>query len=87
MVQSADFRDLNDPANLHILNGSGFGRVLIQRQMRSRLMVQSHYQIPIVSNPKKFDIDGTPGMDGQSGSTKIWIKTVKGYDDVGARTT
>jgi hypothetical protein len=49
-------------------------------------MVQSHNQTPIVSNLKKCGIDGTLGMDVESGSTKIWKNAAKGYDDVAART-
>src|SRR5882672_12480215 len=55
--------------------------------MRPAAIVQVRNQKPIVSNPKKFDIDGTPGMVGQSGSTRIWRNTAKGFDDAGARIT
>src|SRR5215813_5988325 len=56
MVQSADFPDLNDPANPQILNGSEFGGILIQRQMRPRPMVitevtfQYSPQMPLVDH-------------------------------------
>src|SRR5215831_9793763 len=40
--------------------------------MRPRSILQSHNQTPIVSNLKKCGIDGTLGMDGLSGSTRIW---------------
>src|SRR3989442_13218178 len=53
--------------------------------MRACSVVQVRNQKPIVSNPKKFDIDGTPGMVGQSGSTRIWRNTANGFDYDGAR--
>jgi hypothetical protein len=56
MVQSADLMDLNDPASLQSLNGSGFRCILIQRQMRPRPMVitevtfQNPTQVPLVDH-------------------------------------
>lgn len=63
------------------------GRLVIrQAHVSAGFVIQGHNQTPIVSNARKCDIDGTLGMDGQSGSTKIWKNTVKGYDDVAFRT-
>ena len=56
MVQPTDFPDLNDPASLEILNGSGFRGIFIQRQMRPRAMVitevtfQNSTQVPLVDH-------------------------------------
>src|SRR5215469_14955503 len=56
MVQPTDFPDLNDPASLEILNGSGFRGIFIQRQMRPQAMVitevtfQNSTQVPLVDH-------------------------------------
>src|SRR5215831_17207179 len=56
MMQSADFPDLNNPADLWILNRPGLRGVLIQRQVRPRPIVipevtlQNSTQMPLVDH-------------------------------------
>src|SRR2546426_603761 len=87
MMEPADFGNFYDSSQLRRLNLSRLRRVLFQGEMSPGIEIQVRNQKPIVSNPKKFDIDGIPGMVGQSGSTRIWRNTAKGFDDAGARIT
>jgi hypothetical protein len=74
MVKSTDLWDLDDPVRLVRLNCPTFWCVLIQGQVGAGFVIQGHNQTPIVSNPKKSDIRGIPGMAGESGSMRIWSR-------------
>jgi hypothetical protein len=70
MVQATDLRKGHDGPHLRRLNRSWLRRVLSQRKMRSRLMVQVDNLIPIVLNRESFSIRGIRGVDVLSGFTE-----------------
>jgi hypothetical protein len=63
------------PANLSLTRGEAASD-------DTKLQSNTH-----IIESQEVRIDGTLGMDGESGSTKIWKNAAKGYDDVAARTT
>jgi hypothetical protein len=69
-MQAADLRNGYDAVLLRRLHGSRFWRILGQRQVGARTLVQVDSLIPIVLNRESFSIRGIRGVDVLSGFTE-----------------